>query len=46
MTTWTNEEKYAGQTPITYNETLITYNEPVYTYRGKLGTVWTEQIKN
>jgi ribosomal protein L21E len=46
MTTWTNEEKYSGQTGITYNETLITYNEPAYTYRGKLGTVWTEQPKS
>ena len=46
MATWTNLEKFADQTAITYNETGITYNEAAYQYNGKEGTVWTNQNEN
>lgn len=47
MTTiFTNEQKYSGQTPIQYNEPGITYNQVTYMYDGKLGTYYTNQIKN
>lgn len=46
MSTWTDQQKYEGQTPITYNEAAKTYNELSILYSGKQGTVWTDQAKN
>lgn len=45
-TTWTQQQKYSGQTPISYNEPAITYNQLLYVYNGIKGTFWTEQVKN
>jgi hypothetical protein len=45
MSTWTEQKKYSGQTPITYNEATITYNQLLYVYNGIKGTLWTEQQK-
>lgn len=47
MTTiYTNQEKYSGQTPISYGESGITYGELGYMYMGKITTVFNEQTKN
>lgn len=45
-TTYINEQKYTGQTPIAYNQTGVTYNQASYIYNGLVGTVYTNQIKN
>lgn len=45
-TTYTNQPKYEGQTPITYNQSGVAYNQLPYTYGGKVGTYFTNQIKN
>lgn len=45
-TTFTNQEKYSGQTPITYGEAGKTYGETGYIYSGKIGTIFTNQTKN
>lgn len=46
MTTFTNQTKFAGQTPKTYNEAGLTYNQANYLYNGIIGTVWTNQTEN
>ena len=47
MTTiYTNQEKFSGQTPITYGEAGKTYGEFTYMYSGKVGTTFTNQTKN
>lgn len=45
-TTFINEQKYSGQTPITYGEAGKTYGETGYIYSGKVGTTFTNQTKN
>lgn len=45
-TVYTNEQKYAGQTSITYDEISIEYDEESYTYDGIVGTIYTNQTKN
>lgn len=45
-TVYTNEQKYSGQTPITYGEAGKTYGEAAYIYSGKIGTIFTNQTKN
>lgn len=45
-TLWTIIKKYATQIGITYNASGKTYNQAYTNYAGKLGTVWTSQIKN
>lgn len=45
MSTWTFEEKLAGQTAIAYNAT-ITYNSATTQYNGKTPTSWSWETKN
>lgn len=45
-TTYTNQQKYSGQSSITYNESSKTYDQAIYQYNGVLGTVYTNQTKN
>ena len=45
MSTWNNQTKKDTQTSLAYN-TNNTYNAFGYNYSGKLGTLWTKQIKN
>lgn len=45
-TTFTNEQKFSGQTPIAYNQSGVTYNQLPYMYSGKVGTYFTNQTKN
>jgi hypothetical protein len=44
-TTWTNDEKLAGQIAIAYNA-AVQYNDPLYQYNGKAATVWTLDTKH
>lgn len=46
MTTYTNQPKYSGQTPIAYNQSGVTYNQMSYIYNGIVGTIYTNQTKN
>jgi hypothetical protein len=46
MATWVNDEKQAGQIPITYNEAGVAYNDSTYQYNGKQQTQWSYETKN
>jgi len=46
MTTWNNQQKFAGQTPITYNEVGATYNNIGYSYWGYLQTMFSNAVKS
>ena len=45
-TVYTNQDKYSGQTSITYGEAGKTYGEIGYMYSGKLITLFTDENKN
>ncbi len=45
-TTYTNENKYSGQTSSTYGGAGLTYGELGYMYSGKITTLFTDQTKN
>jgi len=42
MTTWTNDERYAGSASTTYDDATATYDDESLNYDGQEITVWTE----
>lgn len=46
VTTWTNEGRLQGQTPITYNQAGVTYNDIKYNYNGKIVPLWDTDDRN
>lgn len=45
-TTWTNTEKMAGGSSITYNDPTITYNQSNIQYNGKTQAAWTNATEH
>lgn len=44
--TWTNEQKLAGQTSITYDNSSSTYDQANLNYEGQITTKWTNDPLN